>query len=361
MSRLSRNMARTGPEQDRDLPLASIANTLRITVVVCGIGLSLWLLSSFALILFIAVLFALLLRGLSDMLTRWTRVPGGVSLAVVVLVIAALSALAIYEEGPRFVNQTQLLWQTLVPELESLRQRYGSTPWGHAIENAMPATSSGHLSLPAVSMVDTTFSGITTAVVVVIAAIYLAAAPDLYVSGTAALFSHGLRPRVRQVMHDCGRILQWWMLGQGINMLAVGALSTTGLWLLHVPLPIALGVMAGLLTFIPYFGAWIGFIPAVLLALTESVPTALWTTVVFLVCHLVEGYLLSPLVQRRIVHLPPALTLLSMSLLGEFYGPFGLALAAPITAVALVAVQEGYVAAVLGDGLGKNKCQGPTS
>ena len=176
-----------------------------------------------------------------------------------------------------------------------------------------------------------------------LAAIYIAAKPARYMHGAVLLFPPGARAKAAQVMRDCGRALQWWMLGQAIDMMAVAAISTTGLVILGVPLPYALGTLAGLLTFVPYFGAWIGSIPASLVALTVSVHSAVWTVLVFLLCHLVEGYLLAQIVQRRTLDLPPAVTLLSMSVVGAFYGLAGLALATPIAAVVLVAVQEVYV------------------
>jgi predicted PurR-regulated permease PerM len=134
-----------------------------------------------------------------------------------------------------------------------------------------------------------------------------------------------------------------------IDMIVVGVLTGIGLALLGVPLALSLGVVAGLFTFVPYFGTIVSAIPAVLVALTQGWQTALWVLVVFLICHGIEGYIVAPLVQRRTVDLPPALTILSMTILGTIFGPMGVILGTPVAAAALVTVREAYVAEVLGD------------
>jgi predicted PurR-regulated permease PerM len=134
-----------------------------------------------------------------------------------------------------------------------------------------------------------------------------------------------------------------------IDMLVVGALATAGLFLLHVPLPIALGILAGVLTFVPYLGAIMAGIPAVIVALTVGPSTVLWVIILYLICHTVEGYIVAPLVMRRTVKLPPALTVLSMTILGVIYGLFGVLIATPLTAAVMVLVREIYVVDMLGD------------
>ena len=335
------------PSASDSRALASIAATLRAVALIGGAAALLWLLGSFTLVLFTSVLVGLLLRGLAESLARLTHLPTRAALAVVTIGLLGTVAVGGYYDGPTFVAEMQKLVQRLIPEVHALQQRYGGTFWGHYLIHALPVSGSGGGG--ALSALDTTFGIAATGLVVLLAAIYIAAAPSTYVSGMVRLFPLDARPRVASVLRDCGQTLQWWMLGQGIDMLAVGAISTVGLLVLGVPLPFALGILAGALTFIPYFGAWLGSVPAVLMAFTVSPVTALWTIGLFLLCHLVEGYVLAPLVQRRTAHLPPALTLLSMSLLGSFYGALGLVLATPIAAVAMVAVAEGYLGPVLGD------------
>ena len=83
--------------------------------------------------------------------------------------------------------------------------------------------------------------------------------------------------------------------------------------------------------------------------LTGGPLTAAYALGVLLMCHLAEGYVVAPLVQRRFVHLPPALTMMSLMLFALLFGPLGAVLATPLAALLLVFVQQGYVADVLGD------------
>ncbi|MBW4025182.1 MAG: AI-2E family transporter [Proteobacteria bacterium] len=325
-----------------DQALSAIADTLRLVTIVTGIVFVFWFLDGLVLELFVVALLSLLLRGLAEALARFTRIPVGLAVAIVTVGLVVVLGLGIYYRGPRFAAEMQALYQKLALLIASLQTRYGGTPWGHYIITHF-RSGSGGIAKPAMSVLGTGFGLIGTFVVVLLAAIYIAATPSRYTRGAVLLFPPAARPQAARVLGDCGRALQWWMLGQAIDMIAVAVISTTGLLILGIPLPYALGTLAGLLAFIPYFGAWIGSIPAILVALTVNVHSASWTILVFLLCHLVEGYILAPIVQRRTVDLPPAVTLLSMSIVAAFYGVAGLALATPIAAVVLVAVQEAYV------------------
>jgi predicted PurR-regulated permease PerM len=218
------------------------------------------------------------------------------------------------------------------------------------LRNLTPTpAASGKIAQSATTVVTSTLSGAITLLIVVATALYFAIAPGLYVGGVVRLFPLPRRPRARQVLGDIGHVLAWWLLGQSIDMLVVGVLSAIGLMIVGVPLPLALGVLAGVFTFVPYFGVIVAGIPAVLVGLTVSWQTALWAVGVFLICHGIEGYLVSPFVQRRTVHLPPALTILAMTVMGAVFGAMGIILGTPLAAVGLIAVRELYVHDALGD------------
>jgi predicted PurR-regulated permease PerM len=138
------------------------------------------------------------------------------------------------------------------------------------------------------------------------------------------------------------------MLGQWTDMVVVGILSGVGLSLLGIPLAFVLAVIAALLTFVPYFGPIVSAVPAIIVALTISWQAVLWVVVIYLICHAIEGYLVAPFVQRRTVELPPALTVLSMAILGAIFGVFGVIVATPLMATLLVIIREAYIEDVLG-------------
>jgi predicted PurR-regulated permease PerM len=151
------------------------------------------------------------------------------------------------------------------------------------------------------------------------------------------------------VLDAIGDTLARWLVGKVASMIVVGVATATGLWALDVPLAMVLGLIAGLLDFIPYIGPLMAGVPAVLIAFSISPELGLYTMLLFLGIQLAEGYLLSPLIEARSVSLPPALTIAMQMLLGALFGMAGIALATPIAAVLSVLVTMLYIQDVLGD------------
>lgn len=330
---------------------AVIARTIQTIAICAAIVLLVWLLSDIVLLIFLAVLIAVILRGISDWAARHTGLRQGLMLALVTLLVAGCIAGFFYYIGPRLASESHDLWKQLHTQFGTLYQRYGKTAWGKAIFSSLHPSQSvqGHIAHLASSVATSTLGGVVTAFVLVVTALYFAISPEIYVHGLVLLFPIPSRSRTRQVLNEVGRTLQWWSLGQSIDMTVVGLLTGFGLYMLGVPLALALGVLAGVLTFVPYFGTIIAAVPAMLVALTISWQTSLWAMVVFLGAHTIEGYVVSPLVQRRTVHLPPAVSILAMTVLGTIFGPLGVVLGTPVAAGLLVAVREAYVGEALGD------------
>lgn len=123
----------------------------------------------------------------------------------------------------------------------------------------------------------------------------------------------------------------------------IGFFTTIGLWLLDIPLALILGLIAAILTFIPNIGPILALAPAVLFGLTVSPEQALYVTLLYISIQAVESYVLTPLVQRKTIELPRALTLATQVFLGVSLGGLGVALATPLTAVGVVATKMLYV------------------
>ena len=140
-----------------------------------------------------------------------------------------------------------------------------------------------------------------------------------------------------------------WLGGRFGLMILNGGLTALGLWLLGVPLAPTLGLIAGLLNFVPNFGPWIAAVPAVLIAFLQSPQQALYVALLYLILQSIDAYLLTPLVDRKSVELPPVLTITAQVLLGLAFGFIGLLLASPLTAAAMILVQKLYVEDVIGD------------
>jgi predicted PurR-regulated permease PerM len=185
--------------------------------------------------------------------------------------------------------------------------------------------------------------------VILFIGLYVAAQPGLYKNGFVRLMPLEKRNRAHEVLSAVGMTLRWWLIGKMMSMLVVGILTSLGLWLLGMPLALTLGTIAALLTFIPNIGPVLSAVPAVLLALLEGPTQVLYVLLLYLVIQTVESYFITPLIQKRMVALPPALILLAQVLLGVLVGGFGLILATPLAAAALVIVNMVYIEDVLHD------------
>lgn len=327
------------------------AATLRMITLVAAVVLMVWLLSDVLLLIFMAILIAVILRGLGDWTSRHTGLPERVALAIVTILLTALLAGFLYYMGPRLITQGQDLWTSLRQQFEQLRTSPDQPQWAQWIFQRLSSASrmDNRIATSARTFLTFTADGLITCFILFVTAIYFAVNPKLYVNGTAQLFPDPYRPVARKVMLQIGTTLVLWSAGQFIDMVVVGAMTALGLSLLGIPLAFALAALAGLLTFVPYFGAIAAAVPAVIVSLTQGWRTALWVALVFVCCHVIEGYIIGPIVQRRTVRLPPALTVLSMTVLGSVFGPLGVILGAPLAAVSLVFVREVYLHGILAD------------
>ena len=189
-------------------------------------------------------------------------------------------------------------------------------------------------------------------VVIVFIALYGAAEAGRYAGGLVRLVPPARRARAAEILHETASAIWYWMLGRLFSMAVLGVITALGLWLLEVPLPVALGFLAGIMIFVPYIGSIASAIPAVIIAASINLTLAVYVIALYLGVHLVEGYILVPLVQRRAVHLPPALTLSAQLILGFLAGFIGLLFATPLVAAGLVLVRMIYVEGILGDRAG---------
>ena len=306
------------------------------------------------LLLFACILFAVLLYELSAILCRrfgWNR---KLALVVVVLALLLIIGLGGWVMAPQIAEQSTELAQQIPQSLQRLRQMVENQPLLARIAADLPDAKQLIGSMQQfVPNAGIFFGGVLGALgnvaIIVFVGIYFALSPRQYKQGIVKLVPQGKRERAVQVMDDIGDTLARWLIGKSLSMLIVGAATAGGLTLLGVPLGLILGIIAGLLDFIPYIGPIMAGVPAVLIALSISPDLALYTVLLFLGIQTVEGYVLQPLVEARAVEMPPALTIVMQLVFGTLFGFAGIALATPLTAMLMVFVDKLYVEDILGD------------
>ena len=294
------------------------------------------------LLAFGAVLVAVLLRAVAEPIARRTPLKGaGALAAAVVLILALLGAIGAFI-GSQIADQLVQLWQALPGAWQAAQQRIGQLPGGAAaLQHVHQLTSGaqgqfGSIAGEVAKYTKLGLSSLAEAFVMVVAGVYFAAQPGLYRGGLLALFPPSSRQRAEGIGDEIGLSLRKWLLGTGIAMLAMGAITAGGTALLGLPTPLALGLLSGLAEFVPIVGAVVSAVPGVILGAVKSPHVALLTVLFYIAAHQFEGQVLIPLIQRKVVEVPPALTLFAVLGFGILFGPLGIALATPLAVVALV-------------------------
>lgn len=333
-----------------DQTLCRIDRTLRGIAVGTALILAAWVLQDILLLGFAAVLLACILRGASTQLHHRSGLGQGWSLLAVVVALVLAASLLVWWRGPAMAEQASQMLDQLARQAEQLWSQLTQSAWGASIAEQLRGSAgpAGLRITGYVGGVASSVLGIGGSLVVVVATgLFLANAPQLYLNGALHLLPPAWRQRGREVGTAVGSGLQWWFVGQLVDMVVVGVLVGIGLFLLGVPFAPTLGLFAALLNFVPYVGAIAGAVPAVMVALAESSTLALWVAVLFVVVQGLEGNVIAPLIQKRTVSLPPALTIMSQTILGTLFGVLGLVLATPLTVAALIGIRMVYVEQVL--------------
>lgn len=306
------------------------------------------------LLVFASILLAILLRSLAEPMAERLHISQRWALAIVVAILAASLSIIGWAIAPSIGEQVRELQASLPAALQRLQQELSRFVWLEVFFDTAQQANGGAAAPPQMASkvtgaVSGTLAALGNTVVTVVIALYLAADPRPYIEGTIRLFPVAHRDRVREVLNAIGQTLRWWLFGKVISMALVGTAVFVGLIALGVKMAAALALIAALLDFIPNIGPLLAFIPAALFALLQGPTQVLYVALLYGAIQVVEGYLLTPLIERRTVELPPALTLTALLVGALLFGWLGLLLAAPATAALLVIVQMVYVEDTLGE------------
>jgi predicted PurR-regulated permease PerM len=307
---------------------------------VIGVAFGAWEARIILLVLFAGCLGALILATLTSSLQTWFRIPRVIAFASVLVAIGSALGLGVWLRGPALAQQLSEL-QTEIPD--AIRYVFASLheySWGRWIlaKTTDATQSSRWLSYAAAGIggaMATTVTTVACLLLVFLASIYLAAEPEFYMRGIRRILPPTHLAKFEACLDGAVHTLRFWLLARLVSMTAIGLLVTVGLWLLAVPLAGTLGFIAALLTFVPNLGPFVSAVPAVLLAFAVSPVKGLLITGLFCLAHFIEGNFVTPLADRKIVKLPPFLTLSLQLLLAPATGALGVALAAPLLAVTM--------------------------
>ncbi len=342
--------------------------------------------------LFMAVLFGVFLTHTSHQLSAWTPLPYKASLAAVVLILIGTflgtttfffvqinqqieevhqqideGIERIHDWADKYISigsvirSTPFLAKMISTQNENRKQKKaeqdqpaeknqsGSKPESETKEQ--PSQNSFQsLTQPAQqamsfvgSIFKSTFGVVVNVILILFVGLFLAVTPQTYRDGVVILFPPERRDRIQGLMSQLSDTLWRWLLGRFGSMVITGLGAWLVLSLIGVPMAGTLGVISGLLTFIPNIGSLIAFCLAILIALPKGPTTAALVVPAFIGLQLVESYLITPLIQEQQVSLPPALLISFQAIMGVLFGFLGAMVASPLLAAGKVVVQELYV------------------
>lgn len=350
------------------LTLTEYVQRVLATVAVVAVCLLFWRWLDVLLLAFGAVIVAVILRALADPIGRYARVNERLSLLAAVVIFLALLVGGLWLFGSTIADQLYQLGQALPSAWAKIKPQLASLPFGPQVLATVSGFETGAASPDQASplsegvldqlkgvlvrlsgLARSTLGVVADFLVVVIAGVYLAAEPDVYRNGVLMLLPEKARPEVRSAIKESGRALRLWLFSTLCSMVFVGVLTGVGAAILGLPAPAALGLIAGIAQFVPIVGPMSSILPGALVAVSFGPQTLIWTLVVYIAIQQVESNIFTPLVQRRTVKLPPALTLFSLIAMALLFGPLGVVFATPLTVVAFVMVRRLYIRDVIGE------------
>jgi predicted PurR-regulated permease PerM len=207
----------------------------------------------------------------------------------------------------------------------------------------------GQLGGSVIPLVSGVASTLLSLVIVLFLSLYLLAEPRMYEEGVIKLFPIWYRDRLRFIIDRIDFTLRLWLQGQLLLMVIVGVLTWIGLAILGIQQAAALGVLAGLFSFVPNFGPIAALIPALAVGFAQAPQSIGWIIVIIYGTSFLQSQVIAPLVFKESINLPPVLVLIGQIFAAIFFGFLGIMLAVPIIAILMILVQEVYVKDILGD------------
>lgn len=322
-----------------------------ITGVLLVAGLILaWTLSHVLLVIFAGILIACVLDAAVRALGRVLPAPRPVLLTIVSGILLIAIVVALSYGGFGLWKSLQDLWQVLMAEATRLYNQLVNVGLANEINrgeleamlrNLLP--DPGGLFNQARSIFGTTIGAIGDVVIIIFLGLFFAINPVGYRDGFLLLMPPAQRPRILGALGATGEALRGWMVTQLAMMVLIGSLVGLLLWALGVPNAFILALLAGALNFIPFLGPIFSAVPVLLTLAAQDTQILLIGAIGLFLIQNLEGYILTPMLQQRIIKLSPAWSLSVMAVLGSLFGLMGVALATPIFAVIRTLVLKLYV------------------
>ncbi|AKH42333.1 putative PurR-regulated permease PerM [Altererythrobacter atlanticus] len=337
-----------GDRDDRASPTSISSPRLRheakkaaIWVLVVGTAVLTVYISQSLLVIFGGLVFASMVDGGARLLGRILPLPRGVRIGIVLLLGTAFLVWLGFFAGSQISREAAQFPEII--EAQTIRVTNWLDNQGFAIspDNMQQVASQLASGVGTVTRaIGGIVGGVTTLFLIVIIGIYVALEPRLYERGLAWMMPPTRRSHFYGTVSKMAYTMRRLMAGRIVGMVFEGIFTWLMLWAYGVPMAALLGILTGLLAFIPNVGAVISGILMVLVGFSGGVDMGLYTVFVYFLVQTFDGYIVIPLIAKKTVDLAPALVLGAQLIMGILFGIIGLFLADPLMAMIKVALER---------------------
>ncbi|MBD1391767.1 AI-2E family transporter [Mucilaginibacter glaciei] len=289
------------------------------------------------------VLISVYFHGLGDMIERRSKFSRRVSMILSVTISFAILAALFWFMGTKLQGQIAQLSDTLPTTIHTAKAKLAESPIGARLLEYFSGEKSEKLYATAGHFFSTSFGVLGNIYIIFFLGIFFTTNPNLYKDGMVKLMPDSKKELAICVIDRVSMALKGWLKGMMLSMVLITILITTGLTIMGIPVALVLALITGLLKLIPNFGSLAAMIPGVLLALTVSVNTAVAAAILYIVSQTIVSNIVTPLIQKKMINTPPALTIISQVIMGTLCGVLGIILAVPLLAITMILVDELYV------------------
>jgi predicted PurR-regulated permease PerM len=288
------------------------------------------------------ILISVYFHGLGDMIQRRTKWSRKICMTISVGGSFLIIALLFWFMGTKIQGQIEVLSDTLPNTINNVKAKLGESSIGRKILE-YSNKNSDKMFMTAQRFFSTSFGVLGNIYIILFLSIFFTAQPSLYKDGIIKLMPPNKRNLAKCVIDRVSLALKGWLKGMMLSMVLIFIMIGTGLTIMGIPVALVLALIVGILKLIPNFGSLAAMIPGVLLALTVSVNTAIATALLYMISQTIVSNIVTPLIQKRMINTPPALTIIAQVIMGSLCGALGVILAVPLLAILIILVDELYV------------------
>jgi len=323
--------------------LQKVWQTVAIVALLVGIILIARVAFNVLLMMLAGSLIAVYFHGFGDIIQRWTRWKRTWAMTASLLISFLILAALLWFMGTKIQVQIAELSNTLPHTVSTFKAKLGETPVGQKVLESVSGDKTDNLMNTVQTFLGTSFGVLGDIYIILLLGVFFTASPSIYKNGILLVVPKPKKELAKHIMNRISLSLKGWLKGMMVSIVLITVLISVALTIIGLPMTMVLGLITGILELVPNLGSLLAMIPGVLLALTISTNMAIVVALVYIISQTITANIVTPLIQKKIINLPPALTLVSQLIMGTLSGALGIILAVPLLAIIIILIDELYV------------------